>query len=77
MDEDEDVGKEEEVDELEEGEVSTEVQRVGDKPKDVARNLRFHAGTSLKLSKQVQARPKDSKAARTNTNSKKTSSRKL
>lgn len=63
-------------DEIEEGEVVTEVQKVRAKTKDI-KAVRFRAGTSFKLSTQGPARSKDVKVVRSNNNSKKASSRKL
>ena len=62
-------------DDIEEAEVVSEVQKV-DAKKDTAKNVRFCAGTSLKLSKQLPGRGKETKAVRAQS-IKKASSRKL
>ncbi|XP_013674173.2 uncharacterized protein LOC106378615 [Brassica napus] len=62
-------------DDIEEGQVISEVQDT-DSKKDTAKNVKFRAGTSLKLSKQLQGRGKEMKGVRTRS-TKKASTRKL
>ena len=75
LEEIEEDGANEEED-LEEGEVVADFPIEETKMKDPARTGRFRPGPSLKLSKQLPARSKDLKV-KTQTCSKKTSSRKL
>ncbi|KAG2321536.1 hypothetical protein Bca52824_014749 [Brassica carinata] len=74
---DSDVIENVDEDKMEEGEVVTVTQKTGAKAKNFTKSVRFPLGTSFKLSRQVPARSKEVKAARTTTNSKKASSRKL
>ena len=63
------------ADDIEEGQVISEVQHM-DSKKDTAKNVKFRSGTSLKLSKQLHGRGKEMKAVRTRS-TKKASARKL
>ncbi|KAG5378175.1 hypothetical protein IGI04_026017 [Brassica rapa subsp. trilocularis] len=65
-----------ENDDDEKGEDSAEGEEI-EEGEDSSKSVRFKAGTSLILSKQIPARSKEAKAARVNTNARKTSSRKL